>query len=172
MRPLSCAAAAALLVAVGVRAATPNIVFITADTLRADHLRSYGYFRTTSPALDALAEDGVCFEPVVAPMATTLPSHTSMMTSTYPVRHGVLGNLNFFHQPVATADSLQTFAQLLKPLGYTTAAFTSSSPLSAESGINAGFDVFQDLAPPCRAALPRLMPSPPAAPPTAGVEKK
>ena len=124
-------------------AAKPNVVFITADTLRADHLRSYGYFRTTSPALDALARDGWLIERAVAPMATTLPSHTSLMTSAYPLRHGIWSNLRFLHRPVSTGDSFQTVAQMFQNLGYTTAAFTSATPLSEASGISAGFDTFE-----------------------------
>lgn len=124
-------------------AARPNVVLITADTLRADHLRSYGYFRTTSPAVDGLAADGWLIERAIAPMATTLPSHTSLMTSTYPLRHGIWSNLRFFHQPVSTGDSFQTAAQMFQKLGYATAAFTSATPLSAASGIAAGFDRFE-----------------------------
>jgi len=138
--------AAWLLASTTAIAATPNVILITADTLRADHLGCYGYFRGTSPAIDQLARDGLLFERALAPMATTLPSHTSIMTSTYPVRHGVLSNLRFFHRPVPTAGDLQTAAQMFKDAGYATAAFTSSSPLSAASGIDAGFDVF--VAPP------------------------
>jgi arylsulfatase A-like enzyme len=126
--------------------ARPNIVLITADTLRADHLGSYGYIRPTSPAIDALAEDGLLFENVHVTMSTTLPSHVSLMTSSYPARHGVLSNLGFFHQPLETSDSLRTAAQLLEAAGYRTAGFTSSSPLCAESGISAGFGTF--VAPP------------------------
>ena len=123
--------------------AKPNIVLITADTLRADHLGTYGYFRNTSPAIDALAADGWVIERAVAPMATTLPSHTSILTSAYPARHGIFSNLQFYQQPVPTTGSFRTFAQMLKPLGYRTAAFTSSSPLSEASGIHAGFDRFE-----------------------------
>lgn len=123
-------------------AARPNVVLITADTLRADHLRSYGYFRSTSPAVDGLAADGWLIERAIAPMATTLPSHTSLMTSTYPLRHGIWSNLRFFHQPVSTEDGFQTAAQMFRGLGYSTAAFTSATPLSEASGIAAGFDTF------------------------------
>jgi arylsulfatase A-like enzyme len=122
--------------------ATPNVVLITADTLRADHLGSYGYFRDTSPVIDALAADGLLIEHCIAPMSTTLPSHTSLMTSSYPAAHGILSNLQFYDRPVETGDGLRTAAQLLRAEGYSTAAFTSSSPLSEASGIDAGFDTF------------------------------
>jgi arylsulfatase A-like enzyme len=119
-----------------------SLVLITIDTLRADHLGAYGYFRDTSPHIDRFAADALLFERAVAPMATTLPSHVSIMTSTYPVRHGILSNFRFFKQPLVTGDHLQTAAQLLRAEAYATAAFTSSSPLSAETGIGAGFDTF------------------------------
>lgn len=120
----------------------PSLVLITVDTLRADHLPGYGYFRGTSPALDVLFREGILFEHVVAPMATTLPSHTSLMTSTYPARHGVLSNLRFFHQAAMTTDEIRSAAQMLADRGYHTAGFTSSSPLCVESGVGAGFATF------------------------------
>jgi len=119
-----------------------SFVLITIDTLRADHLGAYGYFRPTSPTIDQLAKEGVAFENAIAPIATTLPSHTSLMTSTYPVRHGILSNLQFYDQPVVTTSEIRTVAQMLRAKGYATAAFTSSSPLCEISGINAGFEVF------------------------------
>ena len=78
----------------------PSIVLITIDTLRADHLHTYGYFRETSPNIDAFAEDALVFENAIAPMATTLPTHVSIMTSANPARHGVLSNLRFFKTPL------------------------------------------------------------------------
>ena len=57
---------------------SPNIVLITIDTLRADRLGAYRYFRDTSPVLDALAEKSIVFERCIAPMATTYPSHLSL----------------------------------------------------------------------------------------------
>jgi len=120
----------------------PSLVLITVDTLRADHLSSYGYFRTTTPAIDALAQEAVVFENVVAAMATTLPSHTSLLTSTYPARHGVLSNLRFFKQAAMTSDEVRSIAWMLSDHGYRTAAFTSSSPLCEESGIGSGFETF------------------------------
>lgn len=121
----------------------PSLVLVTIDTLRADHLPGYGYFRATSPNLDALAAEGMLFERVVAPMATTLPSHTSLLTSTYPVRHGVLSNFRFFRRAAMTTSEIRGAAQMLAERGYRTAGFTSSSPLGAESGISTGFETFE-----------------------------
>jgi arylsulfatase len=126
----------------GTSETAPSFVLITVDTLRADHLGCYGYFRDTSPFLDRLAADGVLFENAVTPMATTLPAHTSLMTSTYPARHGVLSNLNFFEQPVVTDGELRTAGQLFRDAGYTTAGFVSSPGLGVASGIGTGFEVF------------------------------
>jgi len=121
----------------------PSVVLITIDTLRADHLGCYGYFRDTSPVIDALAGEGVLFENVVVPMSTTLPSHTSLFTSSYPVRHGVLANFDDFRQPVPVdEDDFQTAAQMFLRAGYHTAAFTSIYHLGPASGIAAGFESF------------------------------
>jgi arylsulfatase A-like enzyme len=125
-------------------AVKPDVVLITADTLRADHLHCYGYFRRTSPAIDRLGADGLVFENVVAPMSSTLPSHLSMMTAMYPLRHGVVSNLHFFTRP---GSAPRTAAEILRAQGYRTAAFTSATPLGAASGIGLGFDVFDAPAP-------------------------
>jgi arylsulfatase len=133
-----------VLVALGCGPArSPSILMITIDTLRADHLGCYGYFRDTSPTIDALAREGVLFENAIATSGTTLPSHTSLMTSSYLARHGVRGNFDSYQTPVpADEGDLQTFAQALKAAGYDTAAFTSVYHLRPESGITAGFDSF------------------------------
>jgi Sulfatase len=68
----------------------PNILILTLDTTRADHLGAYGYFRDTSPAIDALARESIVFERAIAPMATTLPTHVSVFTATAPIEHGRL----------------------------------------------------------------------------------
>ena len=67
-----------------------NIVLITIDTLRADHLSCYGYERTTSPNIDAIAEKGIVFSNTIAPSSWTAPSMVSLFTSVYPINHGVV----------------------------------------------------------------------------------
>lgn len=116
------------------------IVMITIDTLRADHLGSYGYFRDTTPRIDAFAAEAVRFARAVTPMATTLPAHTSMLTSTRPLRHGVVKNGLVFEPE----DNLESVAQVLARRGYTTGAFVSASPVSAETGIDVGFQTFDE----------------------------
>ena len=89
----------------GQPARRPSIVLITIDTLRADHLGCYGYFRDTSPTIDQLAREGILFERVVTSMSTTLPAHTSLFTSSYPARNGVLANYNVWEQPAPTGQA-------------------------------------------------------------------
>ena len=120
----------------------PSIVLITIDTLRADHLGCYGYFRETSPGIDALAGEGILFERAYAPMSTTLPSHVSLMTSLNPLQHGVQGNFMHLRKALTTSDELHTAAQIFTRMGYTTAAFISCTPLKSHSGIAAGFEVY------------------------------
>lgn len=120
----------------------PSIVLITIDTLRADHLGCYGYFRETSPGIDALAGEGILFERAYAPMSTTLPSHVSLMTSLNPLQHGVQGNFMHLRTALTTSDELHTAAQIFARIGYTTAAFISCTPLKSHSGIAAGFEVY------------------------------
>lgn len=68
---------------------SPNIVLITIDTLRADHLSCYGYARKTSPNIDKIAQKGVTFKNAIAPSSWTAPSVASLCTSLYPISHGI-----------------------------------------------------------------------------------
>ncbi len=67
----------------------PNVLVISADTLRPDHLGCYGYERNTSPNIDALARRGALFSNALSTSSWTLPSHASMLTGRYPASHGV-----------------------------------------------------------------------------------
>ena len=137
------------------RARTP-VIFITIDTLRADHLGCYGYERETSPNIDRLAKESVLFENVATTMATTLPAHTLLMTSSYTVRHGVRSNLMQFKQPVVTNRKFKMAAQMFKKAGYRTAAFVSTFVLGAETGIGIGFQTF-DAPPPNERSAPETV---------------
>ena len=119
-------------------AGSPNILIITVDTLRADHLGTYGYWRPTSPNIDAWAKETVLWEKAVTPMATTLPAHVSIMTGTYPLEHRVTRNGIRF-QPKA---NLRPVAAVLREAGYETVAFVSASPVNPGTGIEKGFDHF------------------------------
>lgn len=120
----------------------PNIVLITLDTTRADHLGTYGYFRDTSPHFDAFAAEAITFERLIVPIATTLPSHLSILTSSHPLEHGVLANATQGGKRFVPAPELVSFAMVAREAGYATAAFVSAAPLKRGSGIEVGFDTF------------------------------
>ncbi|TFG96328.1 MAG: hypothetical protein E4H11_03595, partial [Myxococcales bacterium] len=120
----------------------PNVVLVTLDTTRADHLGLYGYFRDTSPRLDAFATEAIVVERALAPMATTLPSHTSILTGRAPLEHGVLANLDHGGQRFAPAPGLRSFAEICLDAGYRTGAFVSAAPLERGSGLEAGFEIY------------------------------
>ncbi len=116
----------------------PNIVLITIDTLRADHLGCYGYEFATTPNLDRFAKEGLLFQNAYAPVPLTLPSHASMLTGLYPERHGIRDNAHF---PLTKSEMIQ---ERLKRHGYHTYAIVSAAPLSSGFGLNRGFDSYHD----------------------------
>lgn len=115
----------------------PNVVIITIDTLRADHLGCYGDHQAHTPILDALARQGVLFRTAISQVPLTLPSHCSIMTGTDPPVHGVRDNLGY-----TLGDDPPTLATLLKKRGYVTAAFVAAEVLDARRGLNQGFDTY------------------------------
>lgn len=117
---------------------TYNILLITLDTTRADHLGCYGYDLASTPNLDGLAREGVRFARVYCPAPLTLPSHSTIMTGLYPAKHGVRNN---GHE---LASKIRTLAEILKGRGFTTAAFVSSFSVDSRFGIGRGFDVYDD----------------------------
>ena len=119
-------------------AAGPNVVLITLDTTRADHLGCYGYALAQTPNLDRLAAEGTRFARVYAPAPLTLPSHTSILTGLYPATHGVRNNGHDLD------PRLRTLADILKARGYATAAFVSSFSVDSRFGLGRGFDVYDD----------------------------
>jgi arylsulfatase A-like enzyme/Tfp pilus assembly protein PilF len=116
-----------------------NILLITLDTTRADHLGCYGYEKTKTPNLDTLARNGVRFANAYSQVPLTLPSHCSIMTGTYPLYHQVHNNGFYYLGP----ENL-TLANLLKKSGFKTAAFVSSFTLDSRFGIAQGFDLYDD----------------------------
>ncbi len=116
-----------------------NIIIITIDTLRADRLGCYGYRTIKTPQIDSLAKEGVLFEKAFTPVPTTLPSHASIFTGTYPGTHGIKNNGTF-----ALSDTADTLAEGLKEKGYSTAAFVSSFVLDSRFGLDQGFDLYND----------------------------
>ena len=118
----------------------PDIVLISIDSLRADHLSSYGYTRKTTPTLDALAEDGLRFTRARAASPWTLPSHLTMLTGLWPTEHQVI------EDDLALAPSVPIVTEALRDAGYATAAFVSTVYVSGGYGFARGFDTYQDYA--------------------------
>jgi arylsulfatase A-like enzyme len=116
----------------------PNLLLVTIDTIRVDHTSAYGYPRNTTPTLEKLAEGGVQFDDVYAPMATTGPSHASLLTSLYPRDLGYLNN----YQSLETTNP--TLSEILSAQGFETAAVVSSTPLKRASGLARGFRSFDE----------------------------
>jgi arylsulfatase A-like enzyme len=114
----------------------PDIVLITIDTLRADHLSIYGETRFQTPHLDRLGREGLTFDAAYCDVTWTTASMASALTGTLPARHGVRSS---YHRLSA---SNVTVAERLQEAGYATGAVIGSYPLSADSGIDQGFDVF------------------------------
>jgi arylsulfatase A-like enzyme len=130
-----CAALLCLLGAACARERTPRgVVLITIDTLRADHLGSYGYSRPTSPFLDGLARDGVLFENAFSSVSQTSPAHASIMTGLYMAQHRVVRN--GMGLPPRARSRTPTLADAFSLAGYDTAAFTAVGFLK---GVTAGF---------------------------------
>jgi choline-sulfatase len=118
-----------------------DIFLITIDTLRADHVHCYGYSNGVTPALDALAKDGVRFTEAFTPSPITNTSHASIVTGLLPGSHGVTD----FGVPLSTAHP--TVAELLKAQGYRTAAFIGAVILDSKSlapGFDRGFDFYDN----------------------------
>jgi arylsulfatase A-like enzyme/predicted Zn-dependent protease len=117
----------------------PNLLLITIDTLRADHVGAYGATTGATPALDALAAAGVRFDQVQTAVPLTGPSHATILTGQYPPAHGVRGNVVF-----SLGSKYPTLATLLKRQGFRTGAFVGAYPVAAAFGFNQGFDTFNE----------------------------
>lgn len=120
----------------------PNLVVVTIDTLRVDHVGCYGYFRDTTPNLDRLASEGLVFEDCATPVAQTLPSHTTLFTGLNPVEHGIESNVSKMNAQYVPSQKIDLLAAHLNEEGYHTAAFVSATPVGNGSGLDVGFDVW------------------------------
>src|SRR3989441_5878990 len=118
---------------------SPNVMVITIDTLRADHLGCYGDQQIRTPNIDSLAADGVRFEHAYTPVPVTLPAHTVIFTGTYPMLSGM-------HDFAANklSPTQATLASVLKDNGYTTGAVIGSAVLDSRFGLNHGSDFYYD----------------------------
>ncbi len=117
----------------------PNVVLITLDTTRADRLGCYGYAEDTTPVIDELARESALFSQAFSTNPITLPAHTSILTGTYPLYHGVRDNSTF----VVPEDAV-TLAEVLSERGWNTAAFLSSFVLDSRFNLDQGFSFYDD----------------------------
>jgi len=117
-----------------------NVLLITIDTLRADHLRTFGYDLPTSSSLDALAGDAVVFTHCISTAPQTVPAVVSIMTSQYPSYH-TAGTSNGGR---SVLSSELTLARVMSDNGYRTAAFVGNWVLSRKLKLYGGFDVYDD----------------------------
>jgi arylsulfatase A-like enzyme len=117
----------------------PNIILISIDTLRTDHIHGYGYGPPTTPVLDGLMERGTSFSQAISPSPWTLPSHLSLFTSLYPHTHGVVND------QYGLQDDIPTLPELLKRAGYKTTGYASCIYLFPGYGYDRGFDQYLDV---------------------------
>ena len=126
---------------------SPNVLVIVLDTLRADHLSSYGYLRATTPEIDKVASHGVLFEDAIAASSWSLPSHASLVTGRSVHEHG-LGNV----QPMpwlgwdkSSLNGVPTLGEVLQKRGYRTGAFSANRVyFTSNVGLGRGFIHFED----------------------------
>ena len=116
-----------------------NVLLVTLDTTRADHVGAYGFAKAETPVLDSLARNGVRFANTYCSTPLTLPSHCSILTGTTSLRHKVRNNGAYY----LAADAV-TLAERLKQNGYVTSAFVSSFNTDSRFGLGQGFDVYDD----------------------------
>jgi tetratricopeptide (TPR) repeat protein len=140
MLVLSALLVALFLAACGRREERPSIILISVDTLRADHLHAYGYRGVATPNIDALARDGVLYKNAWSHCPLTLPSHLSILTGLLPPEHGVRDNAGYRFDGAAHPS----LPSLLQKNGYATGAAVSAYVLRASTGVNAGFDDYDD----------------------------
>ena len=119
-----------------------NLILVSIDTLRADHVGVYGYSKPTTPAIDAFARDAVVFRNCFAHAPATLASHASLFTSLLPQHHGASIALESQLAPSAT-----TLTEVLAGAGYQTASFNGGIQLDAAYGLDRGFDVYESVQP-------------------------
>jgi arylsulfatase A-like enzyme len=116
----------------------PNVILISIDTLRPDHLEPYGYKRRTSPFLQRFRGDAILFREVIAQAPSTLPSHASIFTSMLPQHHGASQNQN---RPLA--DEAVTLAEVLHRNGYRTLAVVGGGQMAKVYGLTQGFETYE-----------------------------
>ncbi|MFH2000211.1 MAG: sulfatase, partial [Planctomycetota bacterium] len=118
--------------------AKPNAILISIDTLRADHLSCYGYAFATSPHIDGLAKEAVLFSNALSSSSWTLPAHLALLNGVPLGQHGG----PFKNRRIA--PGIPTLASCMQRQGYATAAFVGGGYVSAEFGMDKGFDLFDE----------------------------
>jgi len=116
-----------------------NVVLISMDTTRADHVGCYGYEYVRTPALDRLAAEGVRCATAITPSPSTLPAHCSLHTGLDPHHHGARANGTF-----RLEEDVTTLAERLRDSGYKTGAVVSAFVLDSRFGLSQGFDSYDD----------------------------
>jgi arylsulfatase A-like enzyme len=114
-----------------------DVILVSIDTLRADHLGCYGYRAPTTPHIDAFRKDAVLFSQAIAACSATLVSHASMMTSLLPQQHGAEHTANH-----ALSPRFLTVAELFRQHGYRTVSWNDGGEIAAAYGIDHGFDLY------------------------------
>jgi arylsulfatase A-like enzyme len=122
-------------------AGTPNVILIVVDTLRADHLSSYGYTARRTPRIDTLAADGIRYGDTFAQASWTRPSFATIFTGLYPSSHGAI------HKADSLPDRVETVAEVLSAAGYTTAGIADNANISPAFNFGQGFAEYRYLAP-------------------------
>ena len=124
---------------------SPNVFLLNIDMLRADHLGVHGYPRATTPVLDRIAREGIWFRAARAHAPWTYPSVVSLLSGLYPTSHGATySGFEDTYVTTTVPEELETIATVLDGAGYSTAAFITNPLLKRSSGLDRGFDVFQD----------------------------
>jgi choline-sulfatase len=123
--------------------APPNVILVTIDTVRADHVGCYGAKEIQTPTLDALAHDGIVFERAISQVPLTWPSHAAILTGLYPFQNGVQ---DFTGQPLEAR--FRSVAQAFQQHGYATGAVVSAFVLDRSWGLARGFGFYDDSFPP------------------------
>ena len=125
----------------------PNVLVIVVDTLRADHVSSYGYARPTTPNLDRISRQGVLFENAISTSSWSLPSHVSLVTGRYLFEHGV-GNVQpepWLGWKSSSLGGFATLGEALQEKGYRTGAFSANRTyFSRDLGFGRSFVHFED----------------------------
>ncbi len=116
-----------------------NVLLLTTDTTRADHLGALGNESVETPVLDGLAREGILCANAITPSPSTLPAHTSLLTGLYPVHHGARANGTF-----RVEERVTTLAERLRARGYRTGAVISAFVLDSRFGLDQGFELYHD----------------------------